>query len=104
MSFVAGIINPRFEAIGCARSRAESPRTPEEMNLASSEPKRPVVFSGENSMIRLFRPGGDEIIAAASYWRCTYSEHGEGNALVIWTDPSATGLGDVAPHAIYADN
>jgi hypothetical protein len=68
------------------------------------EPKRPVVFSGENSMIRLFRPGGDEIIAAASYWRCTYSEHGEGNALVIWADPIVTGLGGVAPHAVYADN
>ena len=32
------------------------------------------------------------------------SEHGEGNALVIWTDPVATGLGDRAPHAVYADN
>jgi hypothetical protein len=68
------------------------------------EPKRPVVFAGENSMIRLFRSGGDEIVAAASYWRCTYSEAGEGNALVIWADPIASGLGDLAPHAVYADN
>jgi hypothetical protein len=33
------------------------------------EPKRPVVFSGENSMIRLFHPGSDDIVAGASYWR-----------------------------------
>src|SRR5690348_12340534 len=72
--------------------------------MPPTEPKRPIVFSGENSIIRLFRPGGDDIIAAASYWRCTYSESGEGNALVIWTDPVATGLGDRAPHAVYADN
>jgi hypothetical protein len=72
--------------------------------MAAAEPRRPVIFSGENSMIRLFRAGGDEIIAGASYWRCTYSEHGEGNALIIWADPVATGLSDLAPHAIYADN
>jgi hypothetical protein len=72
--------------------------------MAAAEPKRPVIFSGENSMIRLFRPGSDEIVAGASYWRCTYSEHGEGNALVIWADPVATGLGDLAPYAVYADN
>jgi hypothetical protein len=68
------------------------------------EPKRPVVFSGENSMIRLFRSGSEDIVAAASYWRCTFSEFGEGNALVIWADPVASGLGDAAPHAVYADN
>jgi hypothetical protein len=72
--------------------------------MTAPEPKRPVVFSGENSMIRLFRPGSDDIIAGASYWRGTYSEHGEGNALVIWANPAATGLGDLAPHAVYADN
>src|SRR5947207_3050614 len=72
--------------------------------MTTSEPKRPVVFSGENSMIRLFRSGNDDLVAAASYWRCTYSEPGEGNALVIWVDPVPTGLGDLAPHAVYADN
>ncbi|HLZ08896.1 MAG TPA: hypothetical protein VKT80_09935 [Chloroflexota bacterium] len=72
--------------------------------MALPAPKRPVVFSGENSMIRLFQSGGDEIVAAASYWRCTYSEFGEGNALVIWADPVVTGLGELAPHAVYADN
>ena len=68
------------------------------------EPKRPVVFSGENSMIRLYRSSGEDIVAAASYWRCTYSEYGEGNALVVWADPVETRLGELAPHAVYADN
>ena len=74
------------------------------MAMPPPEPKRPVVFSGENSMIRLFHPGSDDIVAGASYWRSTYSEFGEGNALVIWVDPVRSGLGDLAPHAIYADN
>lgn len=64
----------------------------------------PVVFSGENPGLTLFKPGSDDRVAAVSYWRCVYSEHGEGNAMLIWTDKQASGLGDSAPHAIYADN
>lgn len=63
-----------------------------------------VVFSGENPGLTLMRPGTDERVAAASYWRCVYSEHGEGNALLIWADPDGSGLGELAPHAIYTDN
>jgi hypothetical protein len=63
-----------------------------------------VVFSGENPWLTLFRPGSDEIVTAASYWRCVYSEHGEGNALIIWADGAGSGLGDLAPKAIYTDN
>ncbi len=63
-----------------------------------------VVFSGENPGLTLFKAGTDERVAAVSYWRCVYSEHGEGNAMLIWVDPEGSGLGDVAPHAIYTDN
>jgi hypothetical protein len=62
-----------------------------------------VVFSGENPGLTLYKPGSDQRVAAASYWRCVISEHGEGNALLIWVDPESAGEGD-APHAIYADN
>lgn len=62
-----------------------------------------VVFSGENPGLTLFKPNSDERAAAASYWRCVYSEHGEGNVLIIWVDPESA-AGDLAPHAIYTDN
>ncbi len=63
-----------------------------------------VVFSGENPGLTLMKPGTEERVAAAGYWRCVYSEHGEGNALLIWADPEGSGLGALAPHAIYTDN
>jgi hypothetical protein len=64
---------------------------------------RPVVFAGENPGLSLFRPGTGDLVAAASYWRCTYSAHGEGNALILWLDATAAG-GSGARTAIYADN
>lgn len=64
--------------------------------------KRPVIFTGENPGLSLFRAGG-ELVAAASYWRCTFSAHGEGNALIFWLDRSAIG-GTGVLAAIYADN
>jgi hypothetical protein len=63
-----------------------------------------VIFSGENPGLTLMKPGTDEPVATASYWRCVYSEHGEGNALLIWVDPDGSGLGQLSPHAIYTDN
>ncbi len=63
-----------------------------------------VVFSGENPGLTLFRKDSEIAVARASYWRCVYSEEGEGNALLIWVDPEHSGLGDLAPHAIFADN
>jgi hypothetical protein len=63
-----------------------------------------VIFSGENPGLTLYKPGTEQVVAAASYWRCVYSEHGEGNALLIWVDPDGSELGDLAPHAIYTDN
>ena len=66
--------------------------------------KRPLIFTGENPGLSLFRPGSGELVAAASYWRCVYSSHGEGNALLIWVDHAGSGIGDLSPHAIYTDN
>lgn len=63
-----------------------------------------IIFSGENPGLTLYRPGTEQVVAAASYWRCVYSENGEGNALLIWVDPDGSGLGELAPHAIYTDN
>jgi hypothetical protein len=63
-----------------------------------------VIFSGENPGLTLYKPGTEERVAAISYWRCVYSAHGEGNAMLTWVDPDGSGLGDLAPHAIYTDN
>lgn len=62
-----------------------------------------VMIAGENPMIVLYRPGGDDCVAIASMWTCTYSEAGQGRALVIWVD-GAAGLGVEAPVGIYTDN
>jgi hypothetical protein len=63
-----------------------------------------VVFAGENPLLMLYRPGSDEVIAVASYWQCSYSTAGAGEALVIWVDPERSGLGDRAPVGIYTNN
>lgn len=63
-----------------------------------------VIFSGENPALTLYQPGTEQIVAAASYWRCVYSPQGEGNALLLWIDPEASGLGELAQTVIYADN
>ena len=64
--------------------------------MTSQQPqvKRPVVFAGENPLIMLYRPGGDDLVAVASLWHSTYSEQGEGHSLVIWVEP------DVLPHSV----
>jgi hypothetical protein len=66
--------------------------------------KHGVMITGENPMIVLYRPGSDDMVAIASIWTCTYSEAGTGRALVIWVDPEATGLGNLAPVGIFTDN
>mgnify|MGYP001362352322 CR=1 FL=1 len=65
---------------------------------------RGVMITGENPMIVLYRPGSDDYVAIASMWTCTYSEAGQGRALVIWVDPEASGLGERAPVGIFTDN
>jgi hypothetical protein len=64
------------------------------------EQQNPVIFTGENPGLTLHTPGGDGVAVAASYWRCTYSAHGEGNALIIRAETPALGRW----LAIYADN
>ncbi len=66
--------------------------------------KRGVMIAGENPMIVLYRTGSDEIVAIASMWTVSWSEAGAGHALVIWTDPDATGLRKQAPVGIFTDN
>ncbi|RIK46851.1 MAG: hypothetical protein DCC58_01875 [Chloroflexi bacterium] len=61
-----------------------------------------VIFSGENPGLTLYRPGTDEVVASASYWRCVYSEHGEGNALIFWSETD--GAGGPGIKGIYSDN
>lgn len=69
-----------------------------------AESKRPLALCGENPALTLYRPGTEEIVAVAGYWRCVYSPHGEGEAILVWADPVGSGLGEAAPHAIYSDN
>ena len=64
------------------------------------EQKSPVIFTGENPGLTLYAPGGDKVAVAASYWRCTFSAHGEGNALIFCVDTPELGTWQ----AIYADN
>jgi hypothetical protein len=66
--------------------------------------KQPVLFAGENHMITLFRPDSADLAISISCWRCTYSEHGEGWALVVRNDASASTLDALPARAIYADN
>ncbi len=56
-----------------------------------SEPpvKRPVIFAGENPLIMLYRPGGDDLVAVASLWHATFTAEGAGHSLLIWADPEA---------------
>jgi hypothetical protein len=65
---------------------------------------RPVVFAGENPVLTLYRPDGDQAVAGASLWRCTFSEEGAGYALILWADPANSGLDDRTITGIYADN
>lgn len=52
-----------------------------------SESKRPLVLCGENPALILYRPGTAEAVAVAGYWRCVYSSHGEGEAILVWVGP-----------------
>ncbi len=72
--------------------------------MAIGDPERPVVFTGENPGITLYRPGTDQMVASASYWLSSSSSDGEGSALMIWIDPEAPGLSDFPSPSIYADN
>lgn len=63
-----------------------------------------VVFCGENPHIVLVEPGTERVTAAASYWQCTYSAYGEGQALLLYLDAdNAAALGQPSL-SVYADN
>ncbi|MCB9421712.1 MAG: hypothetical protein H6667_18070 [Ardenticatenaceae bacterium] len=55
-------------------------------------------------MLTLYQPGTEEAVAGISCWRCTYSVHGEGFALVLWCNPLAVGIPDLPPIAVFVDN
>lgn len=60
---------------------------------------RPVLLCGENPGVTLYGPGGERA-AVASYWNCTYSAYGAGQALVIWlAEPR-----HAAQCGVYTDN
>lgn len=72
--------------------------------MTTPQMKAPVVFAGENPLIMLYRPDSDELVAVASLWHATWTEQGAGYSLVIWVDPAASGLDELAPTGIYTDN
>jgi hypothetical protein len=55
----------------------------------------PIVFTGENPDLILYNEA-DEMVVAASYWRCTYSKFGQGNVLILWLHDGVK--------VVYADN
>lgn len=63
-----------------------------------------VIFSGENPSLELRKPGSDEVVAKASYWRCVFSEAGDGNALLFWLAANAMGDGSAEKKVLYTDN
>jgi hypothetical protein len=62
-----------------------------------------VIFSGENPGLTLYKPGTDEIVAAASYWRSVYSASGDGNALLLWVSPEAA-ISGISGTMVITDN
>jgi hypothetical protein len=63
-----------------------------------------VIFSGENPNLELHKPGNEEVVARASYWRCVFSEAGDGNALLFWLAAGALGDGAAEKKVLYTDN
>lgn len=63
-----------------------------------------VVFAGENPLIMLYRPGGEDLVAVASLWRARYTAYGAGTSLIIWTDAGADSPGSPTLAAICTDN
>lgn len=63
-----------------------------------------VIFSGENPDLTLYKPGTEDVIVRASYWRCVYSEAGDGSATFLWLDGSVAGQGGSSRTVIFTDN
>jgi hypothetical protein len=69
-----------------------------------AQEKGTVVIAGENPSLELRKPGSDEVIAKASYWRSVFSEAGDGNALLFWLAANAMGDGSAERNVLYTDN
>lgn len=65
---------------------------------------KPIAFCGENPVIELYDSAAETITAAASYWRCTYSPYGEGQALLLYLDAGNAASLQQPTTAIYTDN
>lgn len=70
--------------------------------MAAPAPR--VVFAGENPLIMLYRPGGDDLVAVASLWRARYTAYGAGTSLIIWTGPGPDAPAAPVVAAICTDN
>ena len=67
--------------------------------------KRPVFMCGENPGLRLYLPGTEQLTAVVSYWQCTYSPWGVGNAVVLWlAEQTATDVKVYRSGGIFTDN
>lgn len=64
--------------------------------------KPDVLFAGENHMITLFVE--DALAVSMSCWRCTFSDAGEGTALIVRNEAALSGLQGLPARAVYADN
>ena len=61
-----------------------------------------VLFCGENPQIVLTH--NDIATAALCYWRCTYSQYGHGQVVVLMLDDNNAAHTKHPTHAIYTDN
>ncbi len=66
--------------------------------------RHPVFLCGENPGLTLFAPGTEQAVAIASYWNCTYSQHGAGHALTLWVAPRPFGPRVEPFCGIFTDN
>jgi hypothetical protein len=63
-----------------------------------------VAFCGENPHVVLMQPGTETVTAATSFWHCTYSPQGEGDALLVYLDAANAAALKHPTLMIYADN
>lgn len=63
-----------------------------------------IILSGENPSLALHKPGSEEVIVRASYWRSVYSAEGDGSALLFWLAANALGDGNAERKVLYTDN
>jgi hypothetical protein len=72
--------------------------------VALAEIKRPIFFTGENPGMTLYLPGTEQVTAAVSYWHCTDSPWGVGQALILWVGTGMPPATNVGCGGIFTDN